>query len=433
MRLQLHEFTERERLLAADLLHVIRPSIRNTIISLYRSELEFSDTEIDEALLRGEETKIIKLFELQFDEVYLACKKDIIIRANARGIDARRYPLFFAHDFTKFTVAIIRKFRFRSGIEEYLRLFNKIMLTDVAYSIAFFMDVKERERTAEFETIERVFRDKVADKAGHLKDSIDGAAQSAGGLSRLAARALEEVNDSRADPSGVSASVDEVAGATRSVSVTAHDIAETTSGSAADVDAAAEQCGDLLTKMNGFRGLLDRIGDVTGEIRTLSGQTNLLALNATIEAARAGEAGRGFAVVAGEVKSLSQATNRAAGNITACVEQIQSVSDGISREITAIEHRMRNLQMSTSHVKNAVRDQAIATETIARQTANSVAGVSTIAEQAALVRGLSQNAAEAAMRMEAELKRSDALAQDLRIALNAFLDDVAGRRTASAA
>ena len=433
MLLALHEFTEEERLLAADLLRMVRPSIRETIIALYSGEFALSEAEIDDTLFKGEETKIIKLFQLEFDETYLACKKEIILRANERGIDARRYPLFFVNDFTKLALPIIRKFRFRGGVERYLNLFNKIMLTDVAYSVAFFMDVKENQRAMEFEALENAFRDTVAAKAGHLKDSIDDAARSAGSLSALALRTLREVSDGRADPSHVSASVDEIAEATHLFSLTAHDIAVNTNASAADVDAAADQCGDLLAKMIGFRGLLDRIGDVIGEIRTLSGQTNLLALNATIEAARAGEAGRGFAVVAGEVKSLSQATDRAAGTITANVEKIQSVSDSISAEITALEHRMRNLQISSNRVKDAVGDQATATETIARQTATSVAGVSAIAEQATLVRGLSQNTAEATTRMEQELRRSDALAQDLRQALNAFLDDVARRRTAGAA
>ncbi len=326
MHLNLHEFSERERLLAAELLRIIRPSIRQTMISLYSTELGLKETEIEEDLLVSEEQKVIKLFNLEFDQTYFDCKKDIIVRANARGVDARRYPLFFVHDFTKFALPIIGKFRFRrGGLEEHLHLFNKIMMTDVAYSISFFMDVKDGERASTFEAIENAFRERVAAKAGDLKDSINDAAASAGNLSSLARQALQEVNDSRADPSRVSASVGEIAETTHSFSITAQDIAETTNESAADVDAAAEKCGDLLDRITGFRGLIDQIGDVVGEIRSLSGQTNLLALNATIEAARAGEAGRGFAVVAGEVKSLSQATDCAAGPITGSGQAIPDV------------------------------------------------------------------------------------------------------------
>ena len=432
MHLALHEFTEEERQLAAELLPLIRPAIRETIIALYRDTFGLSETEIDGAILEVEERKIVRLFELKFDETYLASKKDIIERANERGIDAKSYPLFFVNDFTKLALPIIRKFRFKGGIERYLRIFNKVMLTDVAYSVAFFMDVKEQERTTAFEAIEHAFRDTVATNAGSLRQTIDDAAGNAGRLSALAMRTLTEINDGLADPGYVSASVNEIAEATHLFNLAAQDIAENTSRSAADVDAAAEQCGELLNRMIGFRGLLDRIDDVIGEIRSLSGQTNLLALNATIEAARAGEAGRGFAVVAGEVKSLSQATDRAAGSITANVAHIQSVSDEISGVITALEQRMRTLQVSTNAVKDAVGHQADATGTIAQQTATSVAGVSAIAEQAALVRELSQSTADATTRMEEELRRSNGLAQDLYLSLNAFLDDVARRRAASA-
>ena len=104
---------------------------------------------------------------------------------------------------------------------------------------------------------------------------------------------------------------------------------------------------------------------------------------------------------------------------------------GVVDEITQVrgaDGRMRNLQASTRRVQEAVTEQAAATQTVAQQTATSVAGVSTIAEHATLVRGLSQNAADATAQVADELKRSDELAQGLRTALDAFLDDVARQR-----
>ena len=80
------------------------------------------------------------------------------------------------------------------------------------------------------------------------------------------------------------------------------------------------------TVVNGIMDLnndMDRIGEITNMITSISEQTNLLALNAAIEAARAGEAGRGFAVVAEEVKKLSDQTREASQSINDLLEDIR--------------------------------------------------------------------------------------------------------------
>ncbi len=72
---------------------------------------------------------------------------------------------------------------------------------------------------------------------------------------------------------------------------------------------------------------VNRIHELTDDIKSISSNTNLLALNASIEAARAGDAGRGFAVVADEIGALAAQTLNTVDNISGIVDE---VSDSVS-------------------------------------------------------------------------------------------------------
>lgn len=81
---------------------------------------------------------------------------------------------------------------------------------------------------------------------------------------------------------------------------------------------------------------VQRINELTDDIKNISSQTNLLALNASIEAARAGEAGRGFAVVATEIGTLATETLQTVDNINTIVDEVNRAVANMTECITTM-------------------------------------------------------------------------------------------------
>ena len=119
----------------------------------------------------------------------------------------------------------------------------------------------------------------------------------------------------------------------------------------ASADSQAKRLSDAAQAMS---GIVELIGNITGQI-------NLLALNATIESARAGEAGRGFAVVASEVKSLANQAKQATDKIGAEIESLNSISGDV---VTALETIKKSIQDVSEYVTStavAVEEQSTVT------------------------------------------------------------------------
>ncbi len=129
---------------------------------------------------------------------------------------------------------------------------------------------------------------------------------------------------------------------------------ETATTAVGRVEAADEQALRLSTAAESMSGIVQLIGDITGQI-------NLLALNATIESARAGEAGRGFAVVAAEVKSLANQVKQAADRIGAEIQHLSGISGDVVGALDAIKQAIRNVSEYVTSTAAAVEEQSTVT------------------------------------------------------------------------
>ncbi len=237
-------------------------------------------------------------------------------------------------------------------------------------------------------------------------------------------------------------------------------IAESTTGKAIAVSAAAEQAtsnvclvatsaeemGRSVTEISGQAGhasriassavvkakstnqtiselscAADKIGEVVSMISDIAAQTNLLALNATIESARAGEAGRGFAVVASEVKSLAGQTARATDDIAAQIASMQAITRASVDAIGAIQETINEIDSVSAAINAAVEEQTATTREIARNTNEAAAGTQDVTRNITLVQREASETGDAAAQVVDASSELGRQAGRLREQVDAFL------------
>ncbi|NMT64535.1 methyl-accepting chemotaxis protein [Marinobacter orientalis] len=127
------------------------------------------------------------------------------------------------------------------------------------------------------------------------------------------------------------------------------------------VRAVHEQSGENLRLIQELNEKSNKIQGVTTTIQGIAEQTNLLALNAAIEAARAGDQGRGFAVVADEVRQLAGRTAQATGEVA---ETLQEIRSDTSLIVSRIEDLAKSVETGLESVESVgerldqIRDQS---------------------------------------------------------------------------
>ena len=152
----------------------------------------------------------------------------------------------------------------------------------------------------------------------------------------------------------VAAGSEEMSASIREISQTMTKSKETAVMATGRVEAADQQAMKLNTAAQAMSGIVQLIGDITGQI-------NLLALNATIESARAGEAGRGFAVVAAEVKNLANQAKQATDTISGEIAALNTVASDVVSSLMAIKTAIGSVNEFITSTAAAVEEQSIVT------------------------------------------------------------------------
>lgn len=126
----------------------------------------------------------------------------------------------------------------------------------------------------------------------------------------------------------------------------------------ADMTAVQDGMDKMVQSMNELTKLVEKVGESTIEINNIvqlieniASETNLLSLNASIEAARAGEAGRGFAVVATEIGNLAVESSNSAHKIGQIIQEVNLQVTGMvdkARESTEV------MNLSSESINKAV-------------------------------------------------------------------------------
>jgi methyl-accepting chemotaxis protein len=139
--------------------------------------------------------------------------------------------------------------------------------------------------------------------------------------------------------------------------------------SVASADLQAKRLNDAAQAMS---GIVEMIGNITGQI-------NLLALNATIESARAGEAGRGFAVVASEVKSLANQAKQATDKIGLEINSLTGISGDVVAALDSIKAAIQNVSEYVTSTAAAVEEQSTVTSEMSSSMQRAAAEAAAIA------------------------------------------------------
>ena len=227
-------------------------------------------------------------------------------------------------------------------------------------------DRAKHRRQQESEELIDMFSASVSGVFDSLSQASTTMLNTAQGMSEVASHTNSRIDAVTTEVGETRSNSQAVAAASQELTSAIGEISRLVNTSSRVAEQGSSQADDVIAKVAALREASIKIGNIIGIISEIASQTNLLALNATIEAARAGEAGKGFAVVAGEVKNLSNQTQKATTDISAQIGDIQASIDGTVDAVRAIGQTVAEIYQSSTEIAAAITEQQSATDEIAR-------------------------------------------------------------------
>jgi len=207
----------------------------------------------------------------------------------------------------------------------------------------------------------------VSEFVGSLQASIEDVTRSNGELAfaadSIAAGAIAQANEaseSALTANTISSKIEDLAETTEHISAETKKAQEVTKNGEVSfkklfnsIDTYAENMVSLLGNLKNLSGEAENIQDITNAISKIAKKTNLLSLNASIEAARAGAAGKGFAVVAGEIRQLSEQTQKSSNEIGDVVSRVIADLKNIGESVDGSNQIFLKQKESVADAENA--------------------------------------------------------------------------------
>lgn len=304
---------------------------------------------------------------------------------------------------------------FRDGVMQQARLQEQARTEQAAREL----------RQKKVETLIDTFRTRSGELLASVGSNMDQMQSAAASLASLAQDTSMRSTSAAGASEEASTNVQTVASAAEELSSSISEISRQVTDTKTVVDNATRTAASTNEKVQSLSEGAQRIGEVVDLISAIAEQTNLLALNATIEAARAGDAGKGFAVVASEVKELASQTGKATEEISGQITAIQSATAEAVEAIQMIANTMHEINEYTSGIASAVEQQGAATAEISSNVQQAATGTREVAENIAGVTEAATGTSRSAEEVEKGSTDAIARTQELRAAVDTFLEGVA--------